>query len=196
VRQGLSDESVRPGEARVEESADGLRPSGAGWFVVNVGELAAKKNERMGVMCSPEPEDVRFEEFGVNLRVLEPGQFNARYHRENAQEAFLVLSGECVLVVEGQERLLRSGDFFHSPPLTGHVFVGAGERRCTILMIGGRTKEWREGEGFPVDATAARYGASVTESTRLPEEAYADIPVDEAARLPWPPSFVAGSAPR
>jgi quercetin dioxygenase-like cupin family protein len=192
----MGDELAPPGEARVEESADGLRPLGAGWFVVNVGELAARGNVRMGVTCSPEPEDVRFEEFGVNLRVLEPGQFNARYHRENAQEAFLVLSGECILVVEGQERLLRSGDFFHCPPLTGHVFVGAGERRCTILMIGGRTEEWREGEGFPVDGIAARYGASVAEPTGLPEEAYADIPADEPARLPWPPSFVAASSPR
>jgi quercetin dioxygenase-like cupin family protein len=192
----MGDELTPPGEARVEESADGFRPLGSGWFVVNVGELAARRNVRMGVTCSPEPEDVRFEEFGVNLRVLEPGQFNARYHRENAQEAFLVLSGECVLVVEGQERLLRSGDFFHCPPLTGHVFVGAGGRRCTILMIGGRTKEWREGEGFPVDAIAARYGASLAEPTGLPEEAYADIPADEPARLPWPPSFVAASGPR
>jgi hypothetical protein len=78
-----------------------------------------------------------------------------------------VLSGECILVVEGQERLLRSGDFFQCPPLTGHVFVGAGGRRCTILMIGGRTNEWGEGEGFPVDAIAARYGASAAETTRL-----------------------------
>jgi mannose-6-phosphate isomerase-like protein (cupin superfamily) len=117
----------RVGEATLERSDGGLRPVGEGWFVVNVAELAARRNERMGITCSPEPEDARFREFGFRLRVLEPGQFNARYHRENDQEAFLVLSGECVLIVEGQERLLRSGDFFHSPPLTGHVFVGAGD---------------------------------------------------------------------
>ena len=103
----------------------------------------------MGITCSPEPDDVRFPEFGFHLRVLEPGQFNARYHRENDQEAFLVLSGECMLIVEGEERPLRSGDFFHSPPLTGHVFVGAGEGPCTIVMVGGRTQQWCEGEGFP-----------------------------------------------
>ena len=176
------------GEAKLQRLADGLRPVGEGWFVVNVAELAARRNQRMGITCSPEPDDARFPEFGFSLRVLDPGQFNARYHRENDQEAFLVLSGECVLIVEGEERLLRSGDFFHSPPLTGHVFVGAGDRPCTILMVGGRTREWCEGEGFPVDATAGRYGASVSEPTDDRRVAYADISDDEPAQLAWPPT--------
>jgi uncharacterized cupin superfamily protein len=176
------------GEAAIERTPEGERPVGEGWFVVNVADLAASGNPRMGICCSPEPRDARFSEFGVNVRVLEPGQFNARYHRENAQEAFLVLSGECVLVVEGEERRLRSGDFFHSPPLTGHVFIGAGDRACTILMVGGRTQEWCNDEGFPVDATAARYDASVPQATDSPKIAYADVPADEPARVPWPPA--------
>jgi mannose-6-phosphate isomerase-like protein (cupin superfamily) len=175
-------------EATLERSAEGLRPVGEGWFVVNVAELAARRNGRMGITCSPEPDDARFPEFGFNLCVLEPGQFNARYHRENDQEAFLVLSGECVLIVEGHERSLRSGDFFHSPPLTGHVFVGAGNGPCTIVMVGGRMQEWCEGDGFPVDAVAARYGASALVATDSPELAYADIPDSRPARLPWPPT--------
>jgi hypothetical protein len=39
---------------------------------------------------------------------LEPGQPNALYHAESEQEAFLVLSWECRLLVEGEERLLRN----------------------------------------------------------------------------------------
>ncbi len=175
-------------EATLERSAEALRPVGEGWFVVNVAELAARRNERMGITCTPEPDDARFPEFGFRLCVLEPGQFNARYHRENDQEAFLVLSGECTLIVEGRERSLRSGDFFYSPPLTGHVFVGAGSGPCTIVMVGGRTQEWCEGEGFPVDAIAARHGASVLVATDSPELAYADIPDSQPARLPWPPT--------
>jgi quercetin dioxygenase-like cupin family protein len=174
-------------EAKIEHTAAGLRPSGEGWFVVNLADLAARRNARLGITCSPEPQDAAFREFGFNVHVLEPGQSNARYHRENDQEAFLVLAGECILVVEGHERRLVSGDFFHSPPLTGHVFIGAGDGPCTIVMVGGRTEEWCEGEGFPVDATAGRYGASVTDATGSPAVAYADIPADEAARLPWPP---------
>ena len=175
-------------EAMIERTDAGLRPSGEGWFVVNVGDLAASGNARLGITCSPEPSDARFAEFGFNLRVLEPGQCNAMYHRENEQEAFLVLSGECILVVEGQERKLTPGDFFHSPPLTGHVFIGAGDGPCTIVMVGGRTKQWCEGEGFPVDAMAARHGASVSRATTSPTEAYAGIPGDEPSRLPWPPA--------
>lgn len=182
------DVARRLGEARIEWSAEGVRPVGEGWFVVNVADLVARRNERMGVTCSPEPNDARFAEFGFRLHVLEPGQFNARYHRENAQEAFLVLSGECFLIVEGEERLLRSGDFFHCPPLTGHVFVGAGEAPCTIVMVGGRTHEWCEGEGFPIEATATRYGASVLVATDSPKVAYADIPEHLPTRLPWPPA--------
>jgi uncharacterized cupin superfamily protein len=174
-------------EAAIEHTPDGLRPSGEGWFVVNLADVAGRRNARMGIVCSPEPPDARFAEFGVNVCVLEPGQFNARYHRENAQEGFLVLSGTCLLVVEGEERRLTSGDYFHSPALTGHVLVGAGDGPCTVVMVGGRTRDWCEGEGFPVDAIAARHGASVTAPAQSPAEAYADIPDDQATRLPWPP---------
>jgi quercetin dioxygenase-like cupin family protein len=33
----------------------------------------------------------------------------AMYHRENGQEAFLVLAGSCVLIVEDEERPLKRG---------------------------------------------------------------------------------------
>ena len=79
-----SDDHRQVGEAKIERSADGLRPVGEGWFVVNVAELAARRNERMGITCSPEPEDARFAEFGFHLRVLEPRQFNARCLRLGA----------------------------------------------------------------------------------------------------------------
>jgi uncharacterized cupin superfamily protein len=188
----MADVPDAPDEARIDRTAAGLRPSGEGWFIVNLADLEARRNARLGLTCSPEPPDAPFEEFGFNVCVLEPGQHNAMYHRENQQEAFLVLAGECILVVEGQERRLRSGDFFHSPPLTGHVLIGAGDGPCTVVMVGGRTKQWCDGEGFPVDATAARHGASVRTATGKPSDAYADVPEDEAARLPWPP---AGRAP-
>lgn len=184
----MAESPITPGEATIERTAEGLRPSGEGWFVGNLAELAARGNARLGITCSPEPSNARFAEFGFNVRVLEPGQCNAMYHRENDQEAFLVLSGECILVVEGHERRLTSGDFFHSPPLTGHVFIGAGDGPCTIIMVGGRTRHWCEGEGFPVDATAARYGASTACATESPADAYADIPNDEATHAPWAPA--------
>src|SRR5690349_18329817 len=80
----------------------------------------------------------RFEQLGINIQVLEPGQPNCLYHRENAQEDFLVLFGECLVLIEGEELRLRAWDFVHSPAGTDHVFVGAGDGPCGILMVGFR----------------------------------------------------------
>ena len=93
-----------------------------------------------------------------------PGEPNCLYHSESQQEAFLVLSGEGKLLVEGEERPIRQWDFVHCPAGTEHVFVGAGDGPCAILMIGARTPD--EQLLYPVSELAARYGASAEEETR------------------------------
>ena len=126
-------------EARLEDAGSGLAPVTGGWFVVNVRDAEWFTSEKRGAACwfaneygdSP----VEFPQFGINVTVLEPGQSSV-YHAESNQEAFLVLGGECRLLVEGEERRLRAWDFFHSPPWTEHAFVGAGDRPCAILMVG------------------------------------------------------------
>ena len=100
-----------------------------------------------------------------------PGQ-TSLYHAEENQEAFLVLSGECALLVEDEERRLRPWDFFHAPPWTEHAFVGAGEGPCVILMVGSRSGP---GVHYPVSELAARYGASVAEETSDWRQAYATV---------------------
>jgi uncharacterized cupin superfamily protein len=65
-----------------------------------------------------------------------PGESNALYHAESAQEGFLVLAGECRAVVEGRERRLRQWDYLHCPPGTAHVLIGDGDGPCAILMVG------------------------------------------------------------
>ena len=148
-------------EARLEDAGSGLAPVTEGWFVVNVRDAEWFTSETRGAACwfaneygdSP----VEFPQFGINVTVLEPGQSGV-YHAESNQEAFLVLGGECRLLVEGEERRLRAWDFFHSPPWTEHAFVGAGDRPCAILMVGAHVSpEVR----YPVSELAARYGASV-----------------------------------
>jgi uncharacterized cupin superfamily protein len=123
-----------------------------------------------------------FEQLGFRLAVLEPGQ-TGLYHAEENQEAFLVLSGECRLLVEEQERPLRTWDFFHCPAWTEHAFVGAGEGPCVLLMTGARSTP---GVRYPASELAARYGASVAEETTDPDEAYADV---EPFRRERPPSW-------
>src|SRR5919202_1183450 len=99
------------------------------------------------------------------------------------KEAFLVLSGECALLVEGEERRLRPWDFFHSPPWTEHAFVGAGEGPCVILMVGSRSGPEVH---YPLSELAAGYGASVAEETSDWRQAYATV---ERSRRGRPPSW-------
>jgi uncharacterized cupin superfamily protein len=172
-------------EAAMDETPYGHNPAAEGWFVLNLGDALAVRNEAKGGAVYPlEPEEDPFTGFGVNVHVVWPGQPNAMYHSEGVREAFLVLSGECTLIVEEQERALRQWDFFHCPAGTRHIFVGAGDGPCAILMIGARPDSDLH---YPVSDLAARYGASVAEETPNPRDAYADWPGEWAlVRLPWP----------
>jgi uncharacterized cupin superfamily protein len=93
------------------------------------------------------------------------------YHRENTQEGFLVLAGECLLIVEGEERKLKTWDFFHSPPATEHIVVGAGNGPAVVLAVGARGRR-RRGMVYPVSEVAQRHGAGVTTETTEASEAY------------------------
>jgi uncharacterized cupin superfamily protein len=171
--------------AELERTDDGLAVRSAGWFVLNLADALAETNEQSGTFLPLEGDEHRWPEVGVNVHVLLPGQQACRYHEESAQEDFLVLAGACVLVVEERELQLAQWDFFHCPGGTRHVFVGAGDGPCAILMIGARP----EGNAilYPVSEAAARHGASVRSETRLPREAYADWPGPFApTRSPFP----------
>jgi uncharacterized cupin superfamily protein len=157
-------------EAPLEQTEFGLVSKGEGWFVVNAKESRWLEHEKFGSGTTFEGEP-HFKEIGVNIGVLEPGQPACMYHRENQQEDFLVLFGECLLLVEGEERPLKAWDFVHCPPGTNHVFVGSGDGPCGILSIGRRRED--EELVYPVDETALRHGAGVEAETPDPKEAYA-----------------------
>jgi uncharacterized cupin superfamily protein len=156
-----------------------------GWFVVNVADAHATVSERFGASARFEDRaDAPFPEFGINVRLVQPGQPTALYHRENAQEAFLVLSGECVLIVEDEEHPLRKGDFVHLPAGTAHVLVGAGDGPSSVLMVG--TRKDPEELLYPVSEPAARHGASVERETSDEAEAYGSNPLRPTdLGLPW-----------
>ena len=128
-------------EAWLDGSGSGLAPAGDGWFVVNVRDAEWVTSETFGAGCEFESREFPFPQLGINLSVLEPGEPNCLYHSESQQEAFLVLSGECRLLVDGVERLLQPWDFFHCPTGTEHVFVGAADGPCVILMVGARSED-------------------------------------------------------
>lgn len=178
-------------EAKLEEGESGLTPTSEGWFVVNVRDAEWWFADTRGGRCAFENEygdpAVEFDQLGINLTVLEAGQ-TVLYHAEASQEAFLVLSGECVAIIESEERRLQRWDFFHAPAWTEHGFVGTGDEPCVILMVGARGNP---GVRYPRSELAAPHGGSVVEETSDWRRAYATVErfrrerPPNWARLPW-----------
>ena len=140
----------------------------------------------LGEYCNFEGEP-RFSQLGINLNVLPPGKPMAMYHRETDQENFLVLSGECLLIAEDEERPLRAWDFVHCPAGTNHVIVGAGDRPAVVLAVGARSADG--GIVYPASLVAQRLGAGVDHETSDPAEAYAQY------SRPEPTSYRDGRLP-
>jgi uncharacterized cupin superfamily protein len=163
-------------EAQSRRTKNGLVVDVEGWFVMNARESRWKDEGPLGSYCNFEGKR-RFPELGINISVLEPGEAMGMYHRENAQEDFLVLSGECLLIVEEQERRLKAWDFFHCPAGTEHIIVGAGDGAAVVLAVGARGRGLG-GVVYPVSDVAARHDASVERETTEPSEAYEKINAD------------------
>ena len=187
-------------EARLVETGPGVAPQVEGWFVVNAADVMWMRHDKFGARCNfeadgrlvaerPELDVQQHPQLGFRLHVLEPGKPSTIYHRESSQEGFLVLSGECLLIVDGEQRRLEAWDFFHAPPNTTHAFVGAGDGPCVMVMVGARDEDGTI--LYPRDATALKHGAGVEEDTPSPSEAYAPFGHWRLARpdvweeLPW-----------
>ena len=169
-------------EAPLEETGAGLAPAGEGWFVLKARD--ARWRERGGRGYSlPFEGPTDFPQFGVVLYVLGPGEPIGMYHWEANQEDFLVVDGDALLLIEGEERALRPWDFVHCPARTKHIIIGAGDGRCAVLAIGGRGAEGdAEWGGYSLDEVARRHGAGVEEETPDAEQAYARFPTPVPTR--------------
>jgi len=157
-------------------------------FVINVSAVAALSHPSRATLIDFEDDASPWPDTGVNIQIMQPGQPNCRYHSEPVQEDFLVLHGECIVILEGEERPLRQWDFLHCPAGVEHVFIGAGEGPCAVLMIGSRRVDAAH---YPVNEVAAKYDASVSRATDDPEEAYADW--RKQPRTPTPNPWPLGS---
>src|SRR3954469_21364467 len=159
-------------EARIDETETGRVPADDGWFILNLAEIGWATVPGGGTWCSFESPAAPSPMLGIGVHILPAGETPGFYHTENEQEGFLVLSGECIAIVEGQERRMRQWDYLHCPPGTAHITVGAGEEPCAILMFGSpdpsRKVEWI------ADEVAARHGASVASTTSRDTEVYGD----------------------
>ena len=161
-------------EAPLRLTKNGLVVDGDGWFVIAAPESRWNDAGPLGSYCTFEGKR-RFRQLGINISVLEPGESMGLYHSENAQEGFLVLAGECLLIVEEEERRLRAWDYFHCPGGTRHIIVGAGDHPAIVVGVGARGRGIGGGVVYPVSEIAARHGAGVERETTSPVEAYATI---------------------
>lgn len=169
-------------EAQLEPTEHGLVPTGEGWFVLNARESRWRHAAGRGAYSSFEGEP-EFSQLGIHLVALDPGEPMAMYHWEADQEDFLVLAGEALLIVEGEERALRQWDLVHCPAGTSHVIIGTGNAPCLMLAVGARDRstgpDWG---GYPVDEVAQRHGAGVEQETTDAKQAYARVPKREPSR--------------
>lgn len=179
-------------EAPLERTEHGLIAAGEGWFVLNAREARWFKHEGRGVTPALQGRG-DFPQVALGLCLLAPGEPMSMYHWETDQEDFLVLSGEALLIIEGEERPLRQWDFVHCPAETKHVIVGAGDILCVVLAVGARehqttrapdgTLQWTADWGaYTVDEAALRHGAGVEVETADEEQAYARFPESEPTR--------------
>ncbi len=164
------------GETPPRETEAGLLPTGSGWFVLNAQEARWRDRGPRGKSL-PFDGEADFPQLGVCLFVLGDGEPIGMYHWEADQEDFLVLAGEALLIIEGEERPLRQWDFVHCPAGTNHMIVGAGPAPCAVLAVGARQhQDGRGWGGYTVDEAALRHGVGVEEETTDAREAYARFP--------------------
>lgn len=162
-------------EASLESTDSGLVPKDGGWFVLNARDARWYHADGRTAVTAWEAEEGEgeFEQLGINLSVLNPGEPMAMYHWEADQEDFIVLAGEALLIVEGEERPLRRWDFVHCPAGTRHVIVGAGSGPCLLVAAGARDRSTGSDWGaYTVDEAAIRHGAGVERETKDADEAY------------------------
>ncbi len=175
-------------EAPLRELESGLAPAGKGWFVLNARDAPWRKRVGRGWLCEfedPEGDASDFSQLGINITVLAPGEPMSMYHWEADQEDFLVVAGEALLAIEGEERPLRQWDLVHCPPKAEHTIVATGTTPCVVVAVGARDRstgpDWG---GYTVDETALRHGAGVETPTTVPDEAYARFVRSTLSRYP------------
>jgi uncharacterized cupin superfamily protein len=171
-------------EAAIEETEHGRVPADDGWFILNLADMAWATVPGGGTWSVFEAPSAPSKRLGIGVHVLPPGETPGFYHLEDEQEGFLVLSGECLAIVEGQERRMGQWDYLHCPPGTAHITVGTGDEPCAILMVGTRSPD--HGLHYPAEPAAARHGAAVAVATDSAREAYAGRGQITAVRSPWP----------
>ncbi|QLQ18347.1 MAG: cupin domain-containing protein [Exiguobacterium profundum] len=82
-------------------------------------------------------------QFGVNLVSLDPGAMSSLRHWHMAEDEFvMVTEGECVMVQDAGETVMRPGDCaaFPAGSTDGHHFINRTDKVAKFLVIGSKAK--------------------------------------------------------
>ena len=80
-------------------------------------------------------------QFGVNLVSLEPGALSSLRHWHMAEDEFvMVTEGECVMVQDEGETVMRAGDCagFPAGSTNGHHFLNRSDAPARFLVVGSK----------------------------------------------------------
>lgn len=80
-------------------------------------------------------------QFGVNLVTLEPGALSSLRHWHMAEDEFvMVTEGECVMVTDAGEEVMRAGDCaaFPAGVADGHHFINRSGAAARFLVVGSK----------------------------------------------------------
>src|SRR3954470_12419281 len=175
-------------EASLKETDAGLVADSTGWVVMNARDARWFEKPGQGFSvpltgCDEYEAETFFPMLGMSIRVMQPGEPAGTYHWETEAEDFLVLHGEGLLIVEGQERQLKQWDFVHCPPETKHAFVGSGDGPFVLLCASSRQFQKDGPWGFYcADDVARTYNASAPEDTQDGALADARFPPSQPTR--------------
>jgi hypothetical protein len=169
-------------QAQLVETERGLVPKGDGWFVLNAREAQWWKRSGLGTLCDFEGEP-RFRQLGINLTLLEPGEPMTMYHWEAAQEDFLMLSGEALLVIEGEERTIRQWDFVTALQVrTTRSSAQALIRVLCLRSARATAQKGKSGARTPWTRGRCATASGVQRETIEGSEAYARFPPSKLTR--------------
>lgn len=81
--------------------------------------------------------------FGIDVQRLRPGDQNSPYHTHDEEdELFLVLEGNCKLLLDGTHYDLQQGDCVYTKPGQAHCFYNDGLEDCLLLVSGIHCGRW------------------------------------------------------
>jgi uncharacterized cupin superfamily protein len=82
-------------------------------------------------------------QFGVNLVTLQPGALSSLRHWHRVEDEFvMVTAGECVLVQDAGETVMRAGDCAAFPANVpdGHHFINRSDAPASFLVVGSKSR--------------------------------------------------------